>query len=484
MSKVHFFPDLSYHEAKNLEEKYNAADQEFLINKASDFICNIVSRSRLKNQKFLFICGPGSNGLDGIYCAHKLVSRGFEIEIFNTKENSNMSILEKFNLSDKLVNDFPLDSYDYIVDCIFGYGFNRDLDDEQVKLINRVNSSSAYIYSVDVPSGLNPLTGETCPVCVKCNCLISLLSYKRGIFTNKGRETWEDLYHSNLIPNQFTSENYLISASNVFTGKSFSKDFKLNFQPPEHKKSNGISCIISGEQPYHGAMLLSVAASIKTGCQYLHVYTNREYAHTLPMIIPEVISKEFCFSDFKDNFDNFTNILLGPGTDKVTSEYLDFITNNLHKIKSIVVDAGGLKFLKRNHSYMHKLIITPHPGEAADLLNLSTDDVQNNRYESAKMLHDMFDCIVILKGSGTVIYDGDKFYTCMDGNHRMAVAGTGDTLSGILLCELSLNPDIFDACIKATTFHSYSADHLFKSKKIKNYLPSMIPDTYSKLVNI
>ena len=127
MSKVHFFPDLSYPEAKNLEEKYNAADQEFLINKASDFICDIVTRSRLKNQKYLFICGPGSNGLDGIHCAHKLVSRGYEIEIFNTKKNSNMSILEKFNLSDKLVNNFSLDSYDYIVDCIFGYGFNLSL---------------------------------------------------------------------------------------------------------------------------------------------------------------------------------------------------------------------------------------------------------------------------------------------------------------------------------------------------------------------
>ena len=86
MSKVHFFPDLSYHEAKNLEEKYNADDQEFLINKASDFICNIVSRSRLNNQKFLFICGPGSNGLDGIYSAYKLVSRGYKLELFKTKK--------------------------------------------------------------------------------------------------------------------------------------------------------------------------------------------------------------------------------------------------------------------------------------------------------------------------------------------------------------------------------------------------------------
>ena len=81
-----------------------------------------------------------------------------------------MSFLEKFDLKDKLVNNFSLDSYDYIVDCIFGYGLNRALDDEQVNLINRVNSSSAYIYSVDVPSGLNPLTGETSPVCINCNC--------------------------------------------------------------------------------------------------------------------------------------------------------------------------------------------------------------------------------------------------------------------------------------------------------------------------
>ena len=87
MPKVHFFPDLTHHETRNLEKKYNASDEEFLINKASDFICGIVSRSKLMNRKYLFICGPGSNGLDGIYCAHKLVSRGYKIEIFNTKKN-------------------------------------------------------------------------------------------------------------------------------------------------------------------------------------------------------------------------------------------------------------------------------------------------------------------------------------------------------------------------------------------------------------
>ena len=64
--------------------------------------------------------------------------------------------------------------------------------------------------------------------------------------------------------------------------------------------------------------------------------------------------------------------------------------------------------------FSDKLIITPHPGEAADLLNVNTEEIQLDRYKSAKALHQIYKCTVILKGSGTVIYDGKKFYTCVD----------------------------------------------------------------------
>ena len=70
----------------------------------SDFICDIVSRSKCLNHKYLFICGPGSNGLDGIFTAHKLLSLGYKIEILNMKKNSNLSYIEKFNLKDRLVS--------------------------------------------------------------------------------------------------------------------------------------------------------------------------------------------------------------------------------------------------------------------------------------------------------------------------------------------------------------------------------------------
>ena len=101
------------------------------------------------------------------------------------------------------------------------------------------------------------------------------------------------------------------------------------------------------------------------------------------------------------------------------------ISNNLKHLNSIAIDAGALKYLKKGYSYSNKVIITPHPGEAANLLNISSDEVQKDRYNAARKLNQLFDCIIILKGSGTIIYDGVSFYTCMDGNSRMGVAGMG-----------------------------------------------------------
>ena len=158
--------------------------------------------------------------------------------------------------------------------------------------------------------------------------------------------------------------------------------------------------------------------------------------------------------------------------------------DNLDNISSLVVDAGGLFYLNKHKKYSDKLIITPHPGEAAKILDISVADVQANRYKAAMELHNMFNCIVILKGSGTIIYNGKNFYTCMDGNYRMSVAGMGDILSGILLRELSSSLDNIDACIKSVVYHAYASDYLLANSRNKNYLPTMVPDRYSELTTL
>ena len=168
---------------------------------------------------------------------------------------------------------------------------------------------------------------------------------------------------------------------------------------------------------------------------------------------------------------------------ELNNDYLDIIMNNLNKIDSVIVDAGALKALKKNPYSKDQVIITPHPGEAAYLLNVDTKDIQDNRYEAAKLMHDYYNCIVILKGSGTIIYDGEQYITCMDGNHRMSVAGMGDTLSGLLLYEMSLNQNSYKHVLRPQHFTLMSADYLLYQSKIKNYLPSMIPDLYNNITN-
>ena len=456
---------------------------EYLIEKASSFISQIISKRVKKDQKIVFICGPGSNGLDGIHSSFKLNRLGYDIKIYLLDHKYNLSSIERFNLSNKLINNLNISDYDYVVDCIFGYGLNRDLDESSIELVKQINISELYTYSVDIPTGLHPLTGTPSPISVKCDTLISILNYKRGIFTNHGRDTWNVLAHSQLIDDKINSNDYLISANHSFKGLQFKEKFNHSKVHAQHKKSNGISCIISGEAPYHGALILSCKSSITAGIKYLHVYTEDEYAHSLPMIIPEIVAMPFSERKFKDNLISYRNILIGPGTNTITNKYIDIVASNIDNFNSVIIDAGALKYLKESGLYSRKLIITPHPGEAADLLNIEVSEVQKNRYKSAKDLYRAYGCIVVLKGSGTIIYDGKRFFTCMDGNYRMAVAGMGDTLAGILLYELSSSADILKACIKAVTYHSYSADYLLNDAKIQNYLPSMIPDAYNHLTS-
>ena len=486
MSKVFFHPDINYQDIKKIEFKYNYEINNYLVEKASKYITNKLSSFISSKSKILIICGPGFNGLDGIFLARNLHNKNYNLKILIIQDDLHRDYLLQFNLLD-IVLDYTLEfnSFDYIIDCIFGYGLNRELDDTNIDLVKSINQSNAFVISIDIPTGLDSSTGKLLPVSVNCDLLITLLTYKKGLFINHGRDTWKTIMYSKLITKNLESNDYLLTANKDFNDDSnnyvFFKDFKHRKKYSSHKKSNGISCIIAGEHPYHGALIMSCSAAIKTGCQYLHAITESEYSHSLPIIIPEIISTSFSQTNFEKDIQNYSNLLIGPGISSKGEEFVKIALDNLDNISSLVIDAGGLFYLNKHKKYSDKLIITPHPGEAAKILDISVADVQANRYKAATELHNMFNCIVILKGSGTIIYNGKNFYTCMDGNYRMSVAGMGDILSGILLRELSSSLDNIDACIKSVVYHAYASDYLLANSRNKNYLPTMVPDIYSEL---
>ena len=485
MTKIYFHPDIDYQGIKDIENKYTSIDKDYLINKASDYICKILKKLVKKTDSILFICGPGHNGLDSLFTAYKLLRMKYNVSIFFTQKNIHLEYVKKYDLNNFIIYTYDVcDGYTYIIDGIFGYGLNRNLDNNSIDLIKSINQSSSKVISLDVPSGLNHATGQSMPVSLRCDLLISLLTMKRGLFTNQGRDSWKEITFCKLINTEITSKNYLVTANKKFGDDSNikSKDYYHEASHSTHKKSNGVSCIVAGEKPYHGAMILASSAAIQTGSKYLRVYTDSEYANTLPMIMPQIIAKSFSISDFKDSIGTFKQVVIGPGTNDVRA-YVEVALENIDSLSSLIIDAGALSYIDKNKSYSDKLIITPHPGEAARILNISVSEVQADRYKTARKLYDLFNCLIILKGSGSIIFDGDRFYTCMDGNYKMGTAGMGDTLCGILLTETALLKNNLDACIKSVVFHSYTSDVLYQESKNKNITPSILSNKYSELTH-
>jgi hydroxyethylthiazole kinase-like uncharacterized protein yjeF len=485
MTKIYFHPDIDYQGIKDIETEYSSSDKDYLINEASDYICKILKKLVKKTDSILFICGPGHNGLDSLFTSYKLLKQKYNISILFTQENIHLEYIKKYDLYNFIINTYNKDhNHTFIIDGIFGYGLNRKVNKNYIDLIESINKSSSKVISLDLPSGLNHATGESMPVTVKCDLLISLITMKRGLFTNRGRDTWKEITTSKLVNAKIISKNYLVTANNKFNDYSDIKfkDYYHEELHSTHKKSNGTSCIVAGEKPYHGAMILAASAAIQTGSKYLQVYTDSEYAHTLPMIMPQIITKPFSISDFEGNIGTFKQVLIGPGTSDV-KQYVEVALDNIDSFSSLIIDAGALSYIDQSKSYSDRLIITPHPGEAARILNISVSEVQSDRYKTARKLYDLFSCLIILKGSGTIIFDGTSFYTCMDGNFKMGTAGMGDTLCGILLSETSILKNNLDACIKSVVYHSYTSDVLYQESKNKNITPTILSTKYSELTN-
>ena len=135
------------------------------------------------------------------------------------------------------------------------------------------------------------------------------------------------------------------------------------------------------------------------------------------------------------------------------------------KNKLKVVDADGLNILamlnQRNDVVFlrdEQRVMTPHPGEAARLLHVSTKEVEQDRFAAARQLHERYGGVVVLKGAGTLIYDGVRMYVCLAGNPGMASGGMGDVLSGVIAALLAKGLPIAVAARLGVILHSHAAD--------------------------
>ena len=243
------------------------------------------------------------------------------------------------------------------------------------------------------------------------------------------------------------------------------KNLLPNRAKDSHKGNFGKVLICAGSPGMGGAGILASEASLFCGSGLVTLVTDTSNVSSSLLRNPEVMTTgvdmvEGVNIDLKIKDHNV--ILYGPGIANTAfaKTILGKILKSANNSK-IILDAGALHIAASSKSLIKKsnktILMTPHPGEAAILLNISIEEVQRDRLSAAKQIADTYGAsIVILKGMGTVVFDSknNKSFISSCGGPELASGGTGDVLAGVLTALLAQGLDIRNASLIAVAVHS------------------------------
>ena len=265
---------------------------------------------------------------------------------------------------------------------------------------------------------------------------------------------------------------------------------KLLRNSESHKGDFGHVLVVAGNIGFGGAALLSSKAAIKIGAGLVSLATRSEHLQAALSFAPEVMTKPVDSGQSLENYlDSPTVICLGPGLGKdYWSEQMIYKSlENTHKNKTpILIDADGLNLLPEFSKKLplpKKIVLTPHLGEAARLLNTSTEKVKKNRVSAAKRISNKYNSVVVLKSHETLICKEDKIYICDKGNPGMATAGMGDVLSGMISGLIAQKLSLFEAACLGVDLHARAGDIYSEKNNQQSLLPTDIIDLFARVIN-
>ena len=232
-----------------------------------------------------------------------------------------------------------------------------------------------------------------------------------------------------------------------------------------HKGDYGRILIIGGDIGMGGAGILASEAALMSGGGLVTLASQKETIKPSLLRAPEVMTQDVStLKDLSRCLDQKDTILCGVGfghsswSKEALGITLKFCENH---DGNLIIDGGALRILDKNYllkrNMPSKTILTPHPGEAAALLNLSCEEIQKDRINSAIKIRDKYNAYTILKGNKTIIA-GEAVYVCDEGGPELAIPGSGDVLAGILSGLISNQTDAELACKIAVSSHGIAGE--------------------------
>jgi ADP-dependent NAD(P)H-hydrate dehydratase / NAD(P)H-hydrate epimerase len=426
--------------------------EDAVMRQAGQAVAQMAERLTTPGDFVLFLAGKGHNGDDTAYAYDSITGRQREL----------LRIIDP-EISGREIEPFLQRKPALIVDGLFGIGLNRPLSGAWMNLIQQINEANAPILAVDIPSGLSGDTGLPLDVAIRAHWTLTLGAVKQGLIKTTaapfvGRlEVAEEI---GLLAYPFTPE------INCTVGRDF-RGFPAWRPVMGHKGTFGHLLIVAGSLGYHGAAVLAARGAQRAQPGLITVFTPEQVyspiAAQLAAVMVHPISGELKPPD------NCSAVLIGPGLAAAPlPEQIQRAARRLWQDSPlpVIVDASALGWLPAGPASKDALrVITPHPGEAARMLQSTTTKVQGDRSQAVRELSHRFGgCYVVLKGHQTLIgQEKSELFINSSGNPFLAQGGAGDLLAGYiggLLAQPQLQRDPMLTLRFAVWQHGAAADKL------------------------
>jgi NAD(P)H-hydrate epimerase len=450
---------------------------------------NIQKRfSDLNKEKIVIVAGKGNNGGDGFVVARHFFNHGTDPEVLLLASKNevkgdaavNLKIADEIGIKihevcsskDLNLQKGKIFKATLLIDAIFGTGLTKPAEGLYVKVIELINKSKAYRIAVDIPSGLSSDTFQIIGPCVKADLTVTLAAPKISHVFLPAEEYVGELEVADISIPSFLFDKDDLKLEFV-EEKTVVPYFKKR-QRDAHKGTYGHLFILSGSLGKTGAAVMAGKAALKMGAGLVTVGTpesclpivarSMDELMTEPLpetpektLSSEALDKVLSLLDGKDA------LLIGPGISTHPST-AEFVLSLIPKIKiPVVIDADALNILASKPEIIKSLrkpaVLTPHPGEFARLLNLSTKEVVEKKLELVPQFAAEYGVYLVLKSYRTLTAAPDgKMYINSTGNPGMATAGSGDVLSGMMASMIIQEKNLLEAVLASVYIHGLSGD--------------------------
>jgi NAD(P)H-hydrate epimerase len=436
-----------------------------LMTRAADVAVAAAMAAFPDARNWQVLCGAGNNAGDGYVVARLAAGKGIAVSVLTVTDPAALRGDAATAHAEFIAAGGRLSAWaggldlaaDLVIDALLGSGLMRDLEGDFATAVAAINSSGLPVVALDLPTGLNGDTGAIMGTAVRADLTVTFVGLKQGLFLGSGAECRGELQFSDLeiAPSCYAAmpvEMHRISSASV-------AGLLPRRSRTAHKGDFGHVLVIGGGIGMPGAVVLCGEAALRAGAGRVTVATDASHAAAVVNERPELMARGVHgAAELEDLLPNCDVIAVGPGLGR--SEWANQLMQLVQEVRKVSVwDADALNWLADHPDRCENRIITPHPGEAATLLGVTTAHIQSDRLAAVAQLQQRYGGVAVLKGAGSLVQSANAVpWISTSGNPGMAAPGMGDLLTGIIAAMLGQGLSLEDAATAGVEVHAQLGD--------------------------